>query len=158
MQYSWMKVRVYFILFLHSSLRTSRPLTLSFDNVILTVLWWADVTALGPFEWSKTRRRNSLSFVLIVHFEARSPTSAGRDLRRRNRLLRCAEREAVGGQARTDEPYLGRACVRSPSTPACPAALSVCLSVFQLRKSTLVIASKRTIPHISAHGHADAVL
>lgn len=73
-------------------------------------------------------KKNSLSPVLSARFEAHSPTSAGKDLRRRNWQLQCGEREAVGGQAQTDEPYLGRACVSSPSTPASPGALAVCLS------------------------------
>lgn len=68
-----------------------------------------------------------LSPVLSVCFEAHSPTSAGKDLRQRNWQLQCGEREAVGGQAQTDEPYLGRACVSSPSTPA---VLEPWLSVF----------------------------
>lgn len=99
-----------------------------------------------------------LASVGSVGFETRSPTSAGKDLRRRNWQLQCGEREreserkrgeAVGGQAQTDEPYLGRACVSSPSTPACPGAPTVCLS-FQLRRTRK---HSRACPH--AHTHID---
>ncbi len=80
-----------------------------------------------------------------MSFEARSPTSAGKDLRQRNWQLGCGEREAVGGQAQTDEPYLGRACVSSPSTPACPGALAVCLS-FSL-ENTYTLEHLQTLTH-----------
>lgn len=95
-----------------------------------------------------------LASVGSVGFETRSPTSAGKDLRRRNWQLQCGEREserkrgeAVGGQAQTDEPYLGRACVSSPSTPACPGALAVCLS-FQLRRTRK---HSKACPHTRTH-------
>lgn len=86
-----------------------------------------------------------LSPVLSVGFETHSPTCARKDLRQRNWQLQCGEREAVGGQAQTDEPYLSRACVSSPSTPACPGALAVCLS-FSLDNTY-------TQEHVQTHTH-----
>lgn len=105
------------------------------------------------------RRKNSHSSVLIVHFEACTPTSAKKDSRQWNRLLQCIEREGVGAQAQTDEPYLGRACVRSPSTPICPGALAR-LSSFQLWKHILLSTSKPTVPHICQciHTHTHTLI
>lgn len=106
--------------------------------------------------YSEKGKKNSLSPVLSVHFEAHSPTLVGKDLRQRNWHLQCGEREAVGGQTQTDEPYLGRACVSSPSTPACPGALAVYL--FSLESTYTLVhvqTNKSTHTHIHMYSTID---